>query len=172
MKKSILLLEAAFVLALSATPAAALAAAVPEGFVQTDHSVMWSNGDRTFLSDSRLHVDGRTYHLNADGNIQTGFQTIGGKRCCLPADGLFTPGWEEVDGRIYHIQQDGSLATDTVIDGYVLGSDGAVTGMTEAAASTAADPDKDPAFEQTVQQVLASCTTSDMAVSRPTAGAR
>lgn len=161
----------------------------PYGYVQLGNDVMWSNGDGTFRTSTFIHHEGKTFYADETGKIVYGFRTIDGKLYYLPQDGYFHVGWNQAGNHIFFVQSDGSLAVNTVIEGYVIGADGLVSGsaaaadpgqeqaaMAAAAAQAQAEAAKEAAlqaqaaqaqapvseFEQVVRNVLAQCTTPGM----------
>lgn len=100
---------------------------VPYGFVQSDRGVMWMQMDGTWAVDCWLHVDdGRVYHTDGNGYIQTGLTRIKGKDYYLYPEGALAKGWTEIDNSWYFFNFDGTLAVNTVVDGLYLGNDGKI----------------------------------------------
>lgn len=131
--------------------ATAHAAQIPNGcFVQADQGVMWQNADGTFLRDSWLEVAGLRYHLDRNGYVQVGLTEVDGKFYFLHPGGVVVAGWLQIGDGIYYFQADGSMAINTVVDGFVLGSDGRLTGETQSA------------LQQQVNAIIAAVTTADM----------
>lgn len=72
--------------------------------------------------------DGRWYMLNANGAMKTGWLLDNdGKWYMLDKNsGEMKTGWFNDDnGKWYYLNSNGAMASDTVVDGYVLGADGA-----------------------------------------------
>lgn len=66
------------------------------------------------------------YYLNNLGVMQTGWLNLEGDWYYLNNSGDMKTGWlKDTDGRWYYLYENGSMAKNTVIDGYVLGSNGA-----------------------------------------------
>lgn len=66
------------------------------------------------------------YYLNNSGVMQTGWLNLEGDWYYLNNSGDMKTGWlKDTDGRWYYLYENGSMAKNTVIDGYVLGSNGA-----------------------------------------------
>lgn len=72
-----------------------------------------------------ISFGGNWYYLNADGTMATGWLSNGGKWYYLGNDGAMKTGWVEVSGRWYYLYSDGSMASNTIVNNYRLGSDGA-----------------------------------------------
>jgi len=68
---------------------------------------------------------GKTYYLQADGTMATGWLNNGGKWYYLGADGAMRTGWILDGGKYYYLYADGTMAYNTTINGYKLGSSGA-----------------------------------------------
>lgn len=133
------------------------------GFVQMQQGVMWRNADGTFLKDSWLDVAGLQYHLDGEGYVQVGLTEIDGKLYYLYPGFKVTSGWMQLGDGIYYFQADGTMAVNTVVDGFVLGNDGKLTGALAAAASDAAQqPEEMTALQQKVYEIIAAVTTPDM----------
>lgn len=90
--------------------------------------------------------NGKTYYLQADGNMatgwiiyngswyyldqsgakQTGWQHLGSSWYYLDSEGKMQTGWfKDSNGKWYYLYDSGAMAFNTTIDGYKLGSDGA-----------------------------------------------
>lgn len=90
--------------------------------------------------------NGKTYYLKADGNMatgwiiyngywyyldqsgakQTGWQHLSSSWYYLDGEGKMQTGWfEDSNGKWYYLYDSGAMASNTTIDGYKLGSDGA-----------------------------------------------
>lgn len=66
------------------------------------------------------------YYLNNEGIMQTGWVEDNYKWYYLNNSGVMQTGWlKDIDGRWYYLYENGSMATNTVIDGYLIGSNGA-----------------------------------------------
>lgn len=68
---------------------------------------------------------GKTYYLQADGTMSTGWLNNNGKWYYLGTDGAKRTGWILDGGKYYYLYADGSMAYSTKINGYKLGADGA-----------------------------------------------
>ena len=90
--------------------------------------------------------NGKTYYLQADGNMatgwiiyngswyyldqsgakQTGWQHLGSSWYYLDSEGKMQTGWfKDSNGKWYYLYDSGAMASNTTIDGYKLGADGA-----------------------------------------------
>lgn len=68
---------------------------------------------------------GKTYYLQADGSMATGWLNNNGKWYYLGTDGAMRTGWILDGGKYYYLYADGIMAYNTTINGYKLGSSGA-----------------------------------------------
>jgi len=73
-------------------------------------------------------VNNKTYYLQADGTIATGWINTNAHWYYFGADGVMMTGWiiDNKDGKYYYLQTDGTMAVNTTIDNkYKVGSTGA-----------------------------------------------
>jgi hypothetical protein len=86
-----------------------------------------------------LKVGPDWYYLNANGAMKTGWLQSGGKWYYLDlSSGKMLLGWNRINGKVYFFYSNG-MATNTVIEGKVIGADGAVVeGATSTRVSTIA----------------------------------
>jgi glucan-binding YG repeat protein len=69
---------------------------------------------------------GNWYYLGYDGAKKTGWQLVNGSWYFLDLEGKMKTGWiMDVDGRYYYLYSSGAMAYNTTIGGYKLGSNGA-----------------------------------------------
>ncbi|MCR4702181.1 MAG: hypothetical protein K5665_00800 [Saccharofermentans sp.] len=73
-------------------------------------------------------LGGVWYYFGTSGAMATGWQTIGGKWYYFEGSGAMATGWKQLGGKWYYFYDSGAMASNTVIDGWTLGSDGAWTG--------------------------------------------
>ncbi len=98
--------------------------AVPFGFVQDENGVKWMNADGTWAVNCWVNYLGLTYHMDRNGYIQVGLQTIDGKTYYLNPNGTMIKGWLEIGDGLYFFYEDGTMAKDVVIGPYEFGKDG------------------------------------------------
>lgn len=67
----------------------------------------------------------KSYYLQADGNMATGWLSNNSKWYYLGSDGAMKTGWQLVSGTWYYLDSQGVMASNTTINGYKLGSTGA-----------------------------------------------
>ena len=66
------------------------------------------------------------YYLDQSGARQTGWQQIGGSWYHFTNEGKMQTGWfQDLDGKYYYLYSSGAMASNTSIGGYKLGSNGA-----------------------------------------------
>ena len=73
-------------------------------------------------------ADGKWYHLGSSGAMTIGWHKgeSDGKWYHLGSSGAMTTGWyKDIDGKWYYLNSDGSMASNTIIDGFKIGADGA-----------------------------------------------
>ncbi|NRY60546.1 N-acetylmuramoyl-L-alanine amidase family protein [Clostridium beijerinckii] len=68
---------------------------------------------------------GKSYFLQADGSMATGWLSYGSKWYYLGSDGGMQTGWIIDGSKYYYLYADGTMASNTSIGEYKLGSDGA-----------------------------------------------
>ncbi|OOM79042.1 toxin A [Clostridium puniceum] len=87
------------------------------------------NGEWTYDGQDTV---GQWFYLDGKGKMVTGwFKDIDGSWYFLcdgkqyGALGVMKTGWQQIDGKWYFFNNNGTMASDTVVEGYTLGSDGA-----------------------------------------------
>ncbi|EKQ53620.1 MULTISPECIES: Ig-like domain-containing protein [unclassified Clostridium] len=87
-------------------------------------------GDWTY---DKKDTVGQWFHLGTDGKMDIGwFKDTDGTWYYLcdgrdyGALGYMETGWKYIDGKWYFLKDNGAMASDTVVEGYTLGSDGAL----------------------------------------------
>ncbi|GAA0077073.1 hypothetical protein UT300005_14510 [Clostridium sp. CTA-5] len=72
--------------------------------------------------------NGNWYFLDTTtGDMKTGWKQQGDTWYNLESNGAMSTGWKKIDGSWYYFNSNGSMASNTVIDGYELGANGALT---------------------------------------------
>lgn len=71
-------------------------------------------------------IDGRWYYLSSSGAMQTSWLWDGKNWYYLDNSGEMCVGWWKLGGKWYYFSMSGEMAHDTSVDGYWLGSDGAM----------------------------------------------
>lgn len=109
-------------------------------YLKTDGSMATNwikdiNGKWYYLKDSGdmttgwlKDTNGKWYYLNSDGSMKTGWieSAADGKWYHLDNSGAMTTGWfKDIDGNWYYLYSNGQMASNTTVNGYSIGSDGA-----------------------------------------------
>ena len=86
----------------------------------------WQEKNGTYPVSKWEKINGRWYHFNQSGYMDTGWYKEGTKSYYLGGtnDGAMKTGWCEVDGKHYYFYQDGTMARNTIIDNYEISADG------------------------------------------------
>lgn len=66
------------------------------------------------------------YYLNSNGSMKIGWLSLGSQWYYLDTNGSMKTGWHKVNNSWYYFYSDGSMAANTSIDGYTLGTNGAM----------------------------------------------
>ncbi|AIY80516.1 cell wall binding repeat family protein [Clostridium botulinum 202F] len=72
-----------------------------------------------------VNPNGSWYYLNYNGDMATGWQNINGKWYYLREDGKMLTGWVDDRGTWYYLDYSGAMVSNTTVNGYRLGSNGA-----------------------------------------------
>ncbi len=116
--------EGAYVLCGCVSLGAGIYPFVTYGLVQTDKGVMWMQENGAYAVSCWMYGPDRIHYVDENGYVQLGMTEIDGKNYYLYPEGTFARGWTQIDNDLYFFFFDGSMATDTVVDGLYLGSDG------------------------------------------------
>ncbi len=122
------------------------------GAVTPDLYYINTSGVKSTAAKGWKKVDGKYYYFNKNHRCVTGWKTISGKKYYFDSSGVRQKGWLTLDGYRYYLKKgvmqtglitiggkqyyfagDGKLYTSTTVDGYVIGADGAVTGISSKA---------------------------------------
>lgn len=95
-------------------------------WIKDDTGWWLERADNTYPKSQWELVSGKWYWFDSNGYMATGWKHISNKWYYLNADGSMKTRWiKDSDGRWYYLYNDGSMASNTNIDGYKLGFDGA-----------------------------------------------
>ncbi|HBJ2622139.1 N-acetylmuramoyl-L-alanine amidase family protein [Clostridium botulinum] len=72
-----------------------------------------------------VNPNGSWYYLNYNGDMATGWQNINGNWYYLRDDGKMLTGWIDDRGTWYYLDYSGAMLSNTTVNGYRLGSNGA-----------------------------------------------
>lgn len=77
----------------------------------------------TWYNDRSL---GKTYYLQADGYMATGWIYYNNNYYYLDGSGARVTGWKQLGSKWYYLYESGIMASNTTVEGYKLGYDGAM----------------------------------------------
>lgn len=89
----------------------------------------WERGDGSYPINEWEYINGKWYHFDSKGYMQTGWLKDDGKWYYLNSDGDMATGWVKDGGKWYYMDSDGAMETGWVKDDgkwYYLNSDGAM----------------------------------------------
>ncbi len=89
------------------------------------------NGQDGIPLKNQWHFDNnyaKWYYFDGNGFMHTGWLALSSGWYYLNANGSMATGWIEDGGKYYHLNSNGAMDRDTIIDKYVLGSNGAWIG--------------------------------------------
>lgn len=101
------------------------------GWLQSPASGLWYHMDANGIMEAGkwLQDAGSWYYLNADGSMKTGWLYNGGAWYYLKPSagnmGAMQTGWIQSGGKWYYCNASGAMLSNTTVNGYVLGADGA-----------------------------------------------
>ncbi|NRT37466.1 N-acetylmuramoyl-L-alanine amidase family protein [Clostridium beijerinckii] len=72
-----------------------------------------------------LNLNGVWYYLNPSGAMATSWLNLNGTWYYLNSSGAMATGWLNDNGTWYYLNSSGAMLSNTTVDGYVLGSNGA-----------------------------------------------
>ena len=71
------------------------------------------------------YINGSWYYMNSEGTMQTGWQYVNGSWYYLQSNGAMKTGWLNDNGTWYFLNSSGAMLSNTTVNGYKLGSNGA-----------------------------------------------
>lgn len=84
----------------------------------------YSNISKAFITNELKQIDGQYYYFDADGNMTTGFVTIGKNKYYFEKDGRMVTSWKQIDGDYYFFDASGIMKTSRWLGNYYLDEDG------------------------------------------------
>jgi glucan-binding YG repeat protein/methionine-rich copper-binding protein CopC len=72
-----------------------------------------------------VYTDGKWYFLSSNGAMKVGWLFSNQKWYYLKTDGSMITEWKKINNKWYYFYQNGRMASDTTVQGYKLGKDGA-----------------------------------------------
>lgn len=101
------------------------AQAAPQGgFVTTEEGIKWQNSDGTWAINTWVEANGRRYHTDENGALQTGMVNIEGQTYYFYGTGEAATGWTTLGNDLYYFNANGTMAKNTAVNGCTVGSDG------------------------------------------------
>jgi len=99
---------------------------ISEGWAKVDNS--WYMVDKTGnpLTGWQKDSTGWVYLSLTNAAMQTGWKQDGAKWYLLNNNGYMATGWVKTGDKWYYLNSDGAMASNTTLDGYIIGSDGAL----------------------------------------------
>jgi glucan-binding YG repeat protein/lysophospholipase L1-like esterase len=95
------------------------------GWQKIDGKWYYLKSGGEMLTGWKLYKD-KWYYLNTNsGAMETGLIEVSGKKYYLKDSGEMMTGWQEIEGKWYYFYPGGQMASNTMIQGYKLGDDGA-----------------------------------------------
>jgi pectin methylesterase-like acyl-CoA thioesterase len=99
---------------------------ISEGWAKVDNS--WYMVDKTGnpLTGWQKDSSGWVYLSPTNAAMETGWKQDGVKWYLLNNNGYMATGWVQTGDKWYYLNSDGAMASNTTVDGYTIGSDGAL----------------------------------------------
>ena len=95
------------------------------GWTMVDNKWYYLQSDGT-MAIGWVNVDGSFHYLNDSGEMSIGWVCDAGNWYHLGTDGEMSTGWLKYGKHWYYLDENGKMLSDTAINGYNLGSDGAL----------------------------------------------
>ncbi len=99
-------------------------AAPKAGFLATEEGTKWQNADGTLAVNTWVVANGKRYHTDVNGLLQTGLQTIDGQMYFFYATGEAATGWTTLGSDNYYFDANGVMALNTTVNGCLVDSTG------------------------------------------------
>ncbi|SHE37088.1 cell wall hydrolase/autolysin [Clostridium fallax] len=99
---------------------------VKEGWLSKDGHWYYINNDGS-KATGWLSNGGHWYYLDSNGIMQTGWLLDQGNKYYLEQNGAMKIGWLSYNNQWYYLNSNGSMATNTVVDGWKIDSNGIAT---------------------------------------------
>ena len=96
------------------------------GWIRPTPNGWYFIGDDGYMRTGWIYDNGKWYWLDENsGALYTGWKLVNGTWYYFLPDGSMTKGWSHIEGKWYFMRE-GAMVHDETIDGYRLGSDGAM----------------------------------------------
>lgn len=99
---------------------------ISEGWTKADSSWYMVDKAGNPLIGWQKDNTGWVYLSQTDAKMQTGWKQDAGNWYFLKDNGYMATGWVQTGDKWYYLSSDGSMLSNTTVDGYSLGSDGAL----------------------------------------------
>lgn len=96
------------------------------GWHHADNDVWYYLSESGAMLTGKQEVEGVYYYFDENGAMKTGWVQIDDEWYLFDNNGHMMFGWQQVNDKWYYMGTDGVMLHDTTIEGYVLGSDGAM----------------------------------------------
>ena len=93
------------------------------GWINTNRG--WNYYENGSIKTGWLNYGGSFYYLKDDGNMATKWINVNNNWYYMNDSGSMETGWQKINGNWYFMQESGAMVSNTTIDGYYLGTDGA-----------------------------------------------
>jgi len=97
------------------------------GWLQSPASGLWyyMDANGVMMSNGWVKDNGTWYYLTSTGAMKTGWLKDNGTWYYLQSNGAMKTGWLNDNGTWYYFNASGAMLSNTTVDGYVLGANGA-----------------------------------------------
>jgi len=99
---------------------------ISEGWSKVDNSWYMVDKIGNPLTGWQKDSTGWVYLSSTNATMQTGWKQDGAKWYLLNNNGYMATGWMKTGDKWYYLNSDGGMASNTTVDGYTIGSDGAL----------------------------------------------
>lgn len=95
------------------------------GWVQDQVGWWYRNADGSYPVHNWQLINDKWYYFGGNGYMMTGWVQLGDKWYYLDPSGAMTTDWQFVNGKWYLMRANGEMIANEIVNGYVLGPDGA-----------------------------------------------
>lgn len=123
MHKKIVALTICMIMGMSASTSIKVMAYVNNGWINTNRG--WNYYEDNSLKSGWINTNNNWYYMDESGLMKIGWQKIDGSWYFMQDSGEMKTGWLKGNKAWYYLNQSGEMASNTTVDGYYLGVDGA-----------------------------------------------
>lgn len=123
MNKKTMVLTMCMVIGVSIGTSTKANADINNGWINTNRG--WNYYENGSMKTGWLNDSDSFYYLKDDGSMATGWINVNNNWYYMSDSGLMKTGWLKSNGVWYYLNENGAMVSNTTIDGYYLGSDGA-----------------------------------------------